>query len=422
MSQLVVMGNTSLKGEIRASGSKNSVLPILAATVMIEEPVVIKNVPELRDVQTMISILQQIGKTVSFENETVTIMPGDILVGNVPYELVRKMRASFNIIGPLAMICGWAKVGKPGGCNIGQRPVDFHLKGLEAFGFKITEEHGDVMAVIPQNFEQEIIYALPFPSVGATEQLMTTAALMEGSKVTIENAAREPEISDLQNFLNKCGAQVSGASTPTIKVTGVGKLNGAEYSVIPDRIEIGTYLLGAIATKGDIKVHGALADHLIALLSILEEMGAGIEKSHEYLRAFWKGPLKPVRVSSEPYPGFPTDLQPIITAVLATVEGTSVLEENVFENRFGYVDELNRMGAQIKVSSSHANIRGVSKLSGAEVIAPDIRAGAALVIAGLAADGETIINNVTHLFRGYERFQEKLRTLGAKITLYPDEE
>jgi UDP-N-acetylglucosamine 1-carboxyvinyltransferase len=389
---------------------------------MIEEPVVIKNVPELRDVQTMISILQQIGKTVSFENETVTVMPGEILVGNVPYELVKKMRASFNIIGPLAMICGWAKVGKPGGCNIGQRPVDFHLKGLEAFGFRITEEHGDVMAVIPNSFEKEIVYALPFPSVGATEQLMTTAALMEGSKITIENAAREPEISDLQNFLNACGAQIAGASTPTIKITGVRNLHGSEYSVIPDRIETGTYLLGTIATKGNVKIHGTRSDHLISLLSILEEMGAGIEKGQDYLHAFWKGPLKPVRISSEPYPGFPTDLQPIITAVLATVEGTSVIEENVFENRFGYVDELNRMGARIKVSSSHANICGVDKLSGAEVVAPDIRAGAALVIAGLAADGETIINNVTHLFRGYERFQEKLRTLGAKITFYPDEE
>ncbi|HON27746.1 MAG TPA: UDP-N-acetylglucosamine 1-carboxyvinyltransferase [Mesotoga infera] len=420
MSQLVVTGNTKLIGEIRASGSKNSVLPILAATVMIEEPVVIKNVPELKDVETMISILQQIGKVVTFKDETVTVKPGEVLIGSVPYELVRKMRASFNVIGPLAMICGWARVGKPGGCNIGQRPVDFHLKGLEAFGFKISEEHGDVLAMTPSEFKKEIIYTLPFPSVGATEQLMTTASLMSGTQVIIENAAREPEITDLQGFLNSCGARVSGASTPTIEVYGVSNLHGCDYSVIPDRIEAGTYLLGALTTKGDITIKGARYDHIISLISVLEEMGAGVEKGNDFVRGFWKGPLKPVTVSSEPYPGFPTDLQPLLTSVLATVEGTSILEENVFENRFGYVDELNRMGAKIKVSSRQAFIVGVHRLSGAEVVAPDIRAGAALVMAGLAADGETIINNVTHIFRGYERFQEKLSRLGAKIAYYDD--
>ncbi len=422
MSQLIVMGNTHLKGEIQASGSKNSVLPILAATVMIDEPVVIRNVPELKDVQTMISILQQIGKIVTFKDGTVTVKSGEILVGNVPYELVRKMRASFNVIGPLAMICGWAKVGKPGGCNIGQRPVDFHLKGLEAFGFKISEEHGDVTAIIPSEFKKEIIYALPFPSVGATEQLMATAALMAGSHVIIENAAREPEISDLQGFLNSCGASIKGASTPTIEIHGVEKLHSTDYTVIPDRIETGTYLLGALTTKGDVKITSARPDHILALISILEEMGAGIEKDSDWIRVYWRGPLRPVRVYSEPYPGFPTDLQPVMTSALATVEGTSILEENVFENRFGYVDELNRMGAKIKVSSRQAFIAGVHGLSGAEVTAPDIRAGAALVMAGLAADGETVINNVTHIFRGYEKFQEKLGRLGAKMAFYPDEE
>lgn len=420
MSQLIVMGNTRLRGEIKASGSKNSVLPILAATVMIEEPVVIENVPELKDVQTMISILRRIGKSVTFQNGTVTINPGEILVGNVPYELVRQMRASFNIIGPLAMVCGWAKVGKPGGCNIGQRPVDFHLKGLEAFGFKITEEHGDVTATVPAQFEKDILYTLPFPSVGATEQLMTTACLIEGSRVRIENAAREPEIEDLQEFLNACGAKVKGASTATIEVEGVGKLHGTRYSVIPDRIEIGTYLLGALTTRGDVKVTNVRPQHLLALTDILEELDAGLEKGADWLRVYWRCRLRPVKVASEPYPGFPTDLQPLITSVLITVEGTSTLEEHVFENRFGYVDELNRMGAKIKVSSRHATITGVTCLSAAEVVAPDIRAGAALVMAALASNGKSVINNVTHIFRGYEKFQEKLKKLGAQLTFKPD--
>ncbi|RKX50690.1 MAG: UDP-N-acetylglucosamine 1-carboxyvinyltransferase [Thermotogae bacterium] len=422
MSQIIVSGEKRLEGTVDISGSKNAALPILAATVMIDEPVVVKNVPELRDVHTMLSILQRIGKKVSFEHGAVFIEPGDILLGSVPYDLVGKMRASFNLFGPLVMACGWARVGKPGGCNIGQRPVDYHVKGLKRFGLKIVEEHGDVYGELPPEFENTIEYELPFRSVGATEQLMTTAALMEGTEVVIRNAAKEPEIVDLQNFLNKAGATITGAGTNTIHIKGVKKLYGTEYNVIPDRIEAGTYLLAGVITRGSVEVKHVIPDHLEALLNILKEMGTEITVGNDTVRVTAFNKLKPVKVSAKPYPGFPTDLQPIITAVLATIEGESVVEESVFENRFGYVDEMNRMGAQIKVKDRKAYIKGIAKLSGAEINAPDIRAAAALVIAGMAAEGETIVHNAGHIFRGYEKLREKFTSIGAYLRVYPDEE
>ncbi|AKI96801.1 UDP-N-acetylglucosamine 1-carboxyvinyltransferase [Kosmotoga pacifica] len=422
MSQIIVSGGKRLQGSVKISGSKNAALPILAATVLIDESVTIKNVPELRDVNTMLSILQRIGKKVSFEHGVVRIEPGDIIVGTVPYDLVGKMRASFNLFGPLVMACGWAKVGKPGGCNIGQRPVDYHIEGLKQLGIKITEEHGDVHGEIPDMFKSHIEYTLPFRSVGATEQLMTTAALMKGSKIVIKNAAKEPEIVDLQNFLNKAGARISGAGTDTIRIEGVEKLKGTEYRVIPDRIEAGTYLLAGVITRGTVIVEDVVPDHLTALLNALNMMGVKVEIGKNSVKVEASGKLKPVHVSAEPYPGFPTDLQPILTAVLTTVEGESVIEELVFENRFGYVDEINRMGAQIKVKDRRAYIKGIDKLSGTDINAPDIRAAAALVIAGMAADGETTVHNAGHIFRGYEKLREKFMALGAYLRVYPDEE
>ena len=415
MNEIIVVGGNTLTGEITASGSKNSALPILAATVMIDKKIVIRNVPELKDVYTMLSILRQIGRTVTFEDNVVTVEPGELIIGNVSYELVSKMRASFNLLGPLTMNCGWARVGKPGGCNIGQRPVDFHINGLREFGFLISEEHGDVYAKKPVEFRRHMKHTLPFPSVGATEQLMTVAALIDGSKVIIENVAKEPEIEDLQNFLNSCGANIKGAGTSEIEITGVKELNGIDYSIIPDRIETGTYLLAGVATRGDVSVRGARPDHLEALIEILKDMGVLVQYGRDHIRVLANGPLRPVNVSSSPFPGFPTDLQPLLTVVLTTVEGESFVEESVFENRFSYVDELNRMGAGVKVWNRQAAIQGGETLSGAEINATDLRAAAALVVAGLVAEGETTVRNASPIFRGYEKIEEKLKALGANI-------
>lgn len=417
MNEILVSGGRVLRGEIEASGSKNSALPILAATVMIDEKIVIRNVPELKDVFTMISILKQIGRRVTFIDNIVTIEPGEIVIGNVPYELVSKMRASFNLLGPLTMSSGWARVGKPGGCNIGQRPVDFHINGLLELGLQINEEHGDIYARRPSDFSEEICHTFPIPSVGATEQIMTTAALVEGSKIVLNNVAKEPEIEDLQNFLNACGAKIKGAGTSRIEITGVSRLNGVDYTIIPDRIEIGTYLLAGVATRGDISIKGARADHLEALIDILKKMGTIVQYSENHIRVVARNPLKPVEVRSEPFPGFPTDLQPLITVVLATIDGISTVEESVFENRFNYVDELNRMGAGVKVWNRQATIQGGGVLSGAEINATDLRAAAALVIAGLVAEGKTTVKNSSHIFRGYEKLEKKLGALGANIKI-----
>ncbi len=422
MSQIVVTGETSLRGKITVSGSKNSALPILAASIMIDETVVLENVPELRDVFTMLSILQRIGRKVSFNGNTVTIEPGEIVVGNIPYELIGKMRASFNLLGPLAMRCGWAKVGKPGGCNIGHRPVDYHLRGLRKLGLKISEEHGDVVAASPRSFEPLIHYRLPFPSVGATEQLMTVASLMKGSRVVIDNAAREPEVHDLAGFLNSCGAEVKGAGTSVIEINGKSDLCGTNYRIIPDRIEAGTYLFAGLATRGDVTVEAVIPEDLSAPLQIMSEIGAEIKVSEDQIRLIACDSLKSTNVSAEPFPGFPTDLQPLLTVTLSTARGESIVEEGVFENRFSYVDELNRMGADVKVKNRKAFINGVARLSGAEIKAPDIRATAALIVAGLVSEGETIIHEAAHIFRGYERIQTKLKDLGAVVKIFPDED
>ncbi|MFO7881292.1 MAG: UDP-N-acetylglucosamine 1-carboxyvinyltransferase [Kosmotogaceae bacterium] len=421
MSHIVIDGGKQLKGKIRASGSKNAALPILAATVLIDDKVILKNVPDLKDVHTMLSILQHVGKQVSFSENTVIVDSGKLLIGSIPYELVGKMRASFNLLGPLTVACGWAKVGKPGGCNIGHRPIDYHIDGLKAMGFHIFEEHGDIHSKMSENSAKKIRYELPFPSVGTTEQLMTSAAFFPGMELELTNVAREPEIEDLQNFLNNAGGNIAGAGTDKIKVIGSHKKSGIEYEIISDRIEACTYLLAGIGARGEVTVEGSFARYSKVFLKKLEEMGVDVRAEEECVKVSIKGEIRPIKISAKPYPGFPTDLQPIITAVLSTAEGDSQVEELVFENRFGYVDELNRMGARIKVHDRTAYITGVEKLSGARVSAPDIRAAAALLVAALSAEGESIIENTSHIFRGYENLREKFRSLGAKLEIYPDE-
>jgi UDP-N-acetylglucosamine 1-carboxyvinyltransferase len=421
MSHIVIDGGTQLKGKLRASGSKNAALPILAATVLIDEKLTLKNVPDLKDVHTMLSILQHVGKQVTLYNNTVIVDSGKLLIGSIPYELVGKMRASFNLLGPLTVACGWAKVGKPGGCNIGQRPVDYHIDGLRAMGFNIFEEHGDIHSKMTDNSAKKIRYELPFPSVGTTEQLITSAAFLPGMELELTNVAREPEIEDLQNFLNAAGAKITGAGTDKITVIGSHNQSGTEYEIIPDRIEACTYLLAGVVTRGEITVEGSFAKYSEAFLKKLEEMGVDVQANEKSVSVSTKDKIKPLEISAKPYPGFPTDLQPITTAVLCTAEGDSQVEELVFENRFGYVDELNRMGARIKVHDRTAFISGVEKLSGARVSAPDIRAAAALLVAALSAEGESIIENTSHIFRGYENLREKFRALGAKLEIYPDE-
>ncbi|MFW6121729.1 MAG: UDP-N-acetylglucosamine 1-carboxyvinyltransferase [Petrotogales bacterium] len=421
MSHIVIDGGTPLKGKLKASGSKNAALPILAATVLIGEKVTLKNVPDLKDVHTMLSILQHVGKKVTFYNNTVIVDSGKLLIGSIPYELVGKMRASFNLLGPLTVACGWAKVGKPGGCNIGQRPVDYHIDGLKAMGFNIFEEHGDIHSKMTDNSTKKIRYELPFPSVGTTEQLMTSAAFLPGMELELTNVAREPEIEDLQNFLNAAGAKITGAGTDKITVIGSQNQLGIEYEIIPDRIEACTYILASVVTRGEMIVEGLFAKYSEAFLKKLEEMGVDVQANEKSVSVSTKDRIKPLKISAKPYPGFPTDLQPIITAVLCIADGDSQVEELVFENRFGYVDELNRMGARIKVHDRTAFINGVERLSGTRVSAPDIRAAAALLVAALSAEGESIIENTSHIFRGYENLREKFRSLGAKLEIYPDE-
>ena len=418
MKEIYISGGKKLMGSVNISGSKNAALPILASTAMINEEIKINNVPELKDILTMLNCLQHIGKNVSFDNNTVLIKPGKIKTGEVSYEFVNKMRASFNLLGPICMINSSSKVGKPGGCNIGQRPVDYHIDGLKALGFEYVEEHGDITLIKPEKFERELNYTLPYRSVGTTEQLMSTAALINGSTTTLKNVAKEPEISDLQNFLNKCGAKISGAGTDEIQIIGVKKLNGCEHNVIPDRIEAGTYILAALGTRGNIKVKNINPEHIKELINVVKGMNAEVVIYDHEINVNGEKFLKTIDIETQPYPGFPTDLQPIITTVLSTITGNSKVNERVFENRFNYIGELGRMGADVKVKNNCACIKGVEKLSGAEVTATDIRAGAALVIAGLIAEGESVISDSDHIFRGYELLEEKISGLGGSIKIY----
>lgn len=415
MEEILVQGGNRLEGSVKVEGAKNAVLPILAASILVEEgKTYLSNVPVLSDVYTINELLNNINVKNKFDTENNTMVldaTGDILT-TADYDFVSKMRASIVVMGPLLARFGHARVAMPGGCAIGSRPIDLHLKGFEALGAKITRAAGYVEATADKLVGARIY--LDFPSVGATENIMMAAVYAEGTTI-IENVAREPEIVDLANFLNKMGAHVVGAGTETIRIEGVQTLHGTEHSVVPDRIEAGTFMVAAAVTKGDIYIEGAIAEHNRPLTSKLREMGVVIEDYQDGIRVQGPEKLKPVDVKTLPHPGFPTDMQAQMTIAQLLAEGSSVLTETVFENRFMHFEELRRMGAEFKVDRQTVAMYGPSELTGASVKATDLRAAAALIIAGLAAKGLTRVSELQYLDRGYYKFHEKLIALGANI-------
>ncbi len=414
---MVIRGGIPLEGVVRCEGAKNAALPIMAAALLSEEVSEIANVPSLLDVRTMMSVLRSLGSKVKYEGDVVSISPGRHLLKYAPYDLVRRMRASFLIMGPLLVRCGAASVSLPGGCAIGQRPVDLHLKGFQAMGADITVEHGLVRAEAKELHGAEIY--LDAPSVGATENIMMAASLAKGSTV-LENAAQEPEIVDLANYLNAMGADIKGAGTPRIRVNGVAGLKGVKYSVIPDRIEAATFVIAAAITRGSVVVQNVIPTHLRSVLAKVKESGARLVEGPNYVKVEMNGRPIPQNVKTLPYPGFPTDIQAPFMALCCLGDGTSTMSETIFENRFSHTDELNRMGAKIRTDGSSAVIQGVPSLDGAMVQAPDLRAGAALCMAGLAAKGITEVLGTEHIDRGYSNLAEKLQGLGADIKRVPD--
>lgn len=414
--RLEIIGGRKLRGTVNVSGAKNAVLKLMAASLLSNSQCLIRNVPRIRDVDTMIGVLRSLGVEIGWveEHSLLIRITGD-LNDSASDELVKQMRASAQVMGPLLTKIGRVKLFQPGGCVIGQRPLDLHLKGFQAMGAKVVEEHGYIFVQAQQRLRGTEIL-LDFPSVGATENIMAAAILAEGTTV-IKNAAKEPEIIEEQNFYNRLGARIRGAGTDTIRIEGVSQLNKrfVDYTVIPDRIEAGTFMIAAAATGGEVTVNNIIPEHVEALISKLKEIGFIVEVGEESVLIRSTGSFKGVDVTVLPYPGFPTDLQPQITAILAVANGTSVITENVFGSRFRYVNELIRMGASIRVESRSAIVKGNSKLSGAPVYAPDLRAGASLVIAGLVAEGMTTIEGVQFLERGYEGLDIKLANLGADI-------
>lgn len=413
MEQYIIKGGQPLKGEVSVGGAKNAALGILAAAIMTDETVTIENVPDVRDVRVMLRAIEGIGAQVKYVyNNTVQINGKSISDISVDGEYVKKIRASYYLIGALLGKYKRAEVALPGGCNIGTRPIDQHMKGFEALGADVKIEYG-MIKTKANRLRGNHIY-LDVVSVGATINIMMAAAMSEG-KTTIENAAKEPHIVDVSNFLNAMGANIKGAGTDVIRITGVPRLHGTTYSIIPDQIEAGTFMFAAAATGGDVKINNVIPKHLEALTAKLVEIGCVVEEFDDAIRVIGKQNLRPTNIKTLPYPGFPTDMQPQMAVVLARAKGTSVITESIFENRFKYVDELARMGGNIKVEGNVAIIDGVERLTGASVSAPDLRAGAALVIAGLVAEGYTQIEDIYYIQRGYEAFDEKLRSLGARI-------
>ncbi|MFC1560006.1 UDP-N-acetylglucosamine 1-carboxyvinyltransferase [Candidatus Margulisiibacteriota bacterium] len=414
MKKASIIGGKKLRGEVAVSGSKNAALPILAATILLRGEAVITNIPNLNDITTMIRVLRALGLRAEFhEPDTVKIYTGDKVRHVAPYELVTKMRASFFVIGPILAKMGLAKVPLPGGCAIGSRPVDLHIRGLEALGAKVEMEHGFV--IVKANKLVGNRFYMDFPSVGATETIMMAATVAEGDTI-IENAAREPEIADLANFLNKCGAKIEGIGEETIKITGVKELSSVEYRVIPDRIEAATLMIAGAITHGDITVKGIIEEHIKAISRKLAAAGVDIKIEGDNVKVRVPDGINSVDIKTLPYPGFPTDVQPQFTSFMSLAKGTSVIAETVFENRFMHLHELKRMGADIKLEKQSAIIKGVKKLSGCPVRVSDLRAGAALVLAGLVAEGETLIEDMDrHIERGYENLIEKLNSLGANM-------
>ena len=419
MDQYVIKGGTPLVGEVEIGGAKNAALAILAAAIMTDETVLIENLPDVRDINVLLEAMQQIGAQVDrIDRHTVKINGSRIGDYSVDYEYIKKIRASYYLLGALLGKYKKAEVPLPGGCNIGSRPIDQHLKGFRALGAGVKIEYGSIMAEA-KHLRGSHIY-LDVVSVGATINIMMAASMAEGNTV-IENAAKEPHVVDVANFLNSMGANIKGAGTDVIRIKGVEKLHSTEYSIIPDQIEAGTFMFAAAATRGDVTVKNVIPKHLEATTSKLLEIGCEIEELDDAVRVVCSKGLKSTNVKTLPYPGFPTDMQPQITATLALAKGSSIVTESIFENRFKYVDELARMGANIKVEGNTAIIEGVERYTGAQVSSPDLRAGAALVIAGLAADGITIVDDIHFIERGYERFDEKLRSLGAEIEKVEDE-
>ncbi|MCD5401608.1 UDP-N-acetylglucosamine 1-carboxyvinyltransferase [candidate division NPL-UPA2 bacterium] len=416
MDKIIITGGQRLRGTVKLSGAKNAALPIMAAALLIEDKSVIKNVPFLRDVETMADILKVLGAEVNFSDNRLTIEPEGSLNPLTPYELVRTMRASVCVLGPLLARLGKAKVAHPGGCVIGPRPIDLHLKGLRKLGAKIEVEHGYIVAEAKEGLKgNEIYLAGTFgSSVLGTANVMMAATLAKG-KTVIEGAACEPEIVDLANFLKGMGAKIAGAGTHCVKIEGVKELKGGEHSLIPDRIEAGTYLIGGAITGGEIALKGAHFEHLQAVIDKLEEMGVEVSRIKEGLQVKAPATLRAVDVTTLPYPGFPTDIQAQMTVLLTVAEGIGVITEKIYPDRFMHISELLRMGAHIMKEGPRVIIKGRTKLSGAPVMASDLRASAALILAGLVAEGETEVSRVYHLDRGYEKIEKKLSQLGAKI-------
>lgn len=414
MEKLIVNGGKRLCGSVKVSGAKNAVLPIIAASLLGVSPSRLEEIPDLEDVRTISEVLGYLGAKVSSDEPgTLLVDSADITSIEVPYELTRKMRASFTVLGPLLARRGQARISLPGGCAIGTRPIDLHLKGFEALGAEIVLGHGYIEAKATQGLRGARIY-LDFPSVGATENIMMAASLAKGQTI-LENPAEEPEIVDLANYLNSMGARVRGAGTNVIRIEGVKELTGTTYAVIPDRIEAGTYMVAAAITDGDVWIENALTEHLKPVIAKLKEAGVYIEEKIDGIRVCGTGSLKAVDIKTLPYPGFPTDMQAQFMALMTVANGTSVVSETVFENRFMHVDELKRMGANIKIEGRSAVVEGVGCLAGCQVKATDLRAGAALILAGLVAQGQTEIGCIHHIDRGYEGIVAKFCGLGADI-------
>ena len=413
MEQYVIKGGNPLVGEVDIAGAKNAALAILSAAIMTDETILIENLPDVRDINVLLEAISEIGAQVErIDKSTVKINGSTIGNLSVDYEFIKKIRASYYLLGALLGKYKHAEVPLPGGCNIGSRPIDQHLKGFRALGADVDICHGAIVAKA-ENLHGSHIF-LDVVSVGATINIMMAASMATGRTI-IENAAREPHVVDVANFLNSMGANIKGAGTDVIRIRGVEKLHRTEYSIIPDQIEAGTFMFAAAATRGDVTVRNVIPKHLEATTAKLEEIGCEVEEFDDAVRVRAPHVLHRTHVKTLPYPGYPTDMQPQIAVTLALAEGTSIVTESIFENRFKYADELSRMGANIKVEGNSAIIDGVRKLTGARVSAPDLRAGAALVIAGLAAEGVTVVDDIVYIQRGYENFEEKLRSLGAEI-------
>ena len=413
MEQYIIKGGNPLVGEVEIGGAKNAALAILAAAIMTDETVTIDNLPDVNDINVLLEAISGIGAEVDrIDRHTVRINGSNIENFDIEYDYIKNIRASYYLLGALLGKYKRAEVALPGGCNIGSRPIDQHLKGFRALGAYVDIEHGKIIAEAERLIGKHIYFDVV--SVGATINVMMAASMAEGLTI-LENVAKEPHVVDVANFLNSMGANIRGAGTDVIKIRGVSRLHKTDYSIIPDQIEAGTFMFAAAATRGDVTVMNVIPKHLEATIAKLVEIGCEVEEFDDAVRVVSKGDLHNTQVKTLPYPGFPTDMQPQIGVTLALCKGTSTITESIFENRFKYLSELARMGANVKVEGNAATIEGVDKFSGARVSAPDLRAGAALVIAGMAADGITIVDDIVYIQRGYERFEEKLRSLGAVI-------